>query len=340
MKTLLIIPLLLLLSYSCFAQNGINYKAVVKDGTGNIIANDIIAVGFTILDGATPVYAESHTVTTDANGLIALNIGEGTPNAGVFADIDWTGNNHFLNVQVNTGGGIQNLGTTKFKTVPYAQIARNVENPIWTLDGPNASFTSGAVNTAAVNVGPNNGNYVFSVLDTVGAANTMRVESNFVGSGNNLIELVIPIPLNGNFIDMNTNGSSVASISSRGEAEFEHVKLNESLSSGAIPDDGVVYRNSMPLAYGYISQSGLIITDFGINSVTKTGGTTGEYEVQLNNQILGSAAIIATTQGISSTGESIRADQINSNRIQFLISDDEGVPRDSAFYFVVYGSLQ
>ena len=97
-----------------FAQNGINYKAIIKDNNGNVLANDLVVVQFTILQGVaqTNVYQESHTPTTDANGLIIVNIGEGTPLSGNFTDIDWAADATFLNTQINTGAGLVYMGTT------------------------------------------------------------------------------------------------------------------------------------------------------------------------------------------------------------------------------------
>ena len=123
MKTKLCLLIMLLFSTMALAQNGINYKAVIKDGSGNVVANDLILVQFTILKTSatgTMVYQENHSPTTDDHGMIILNIGEATPISGVFTDIDWVSDAHFLNVQINSGGGLVDLGTTQFKTVPYA----------------------------------------------------------------------------------------------------------------------------------------------------------------------------------------------------------------------------
>ncbi len=113
---------------STFAQQGINYKAIVKDGSGNVVANDLIQVQFTILQGATSVYQETHSPTTDANGIVVLNIGEGTPISGTFNAIDWSADDHYLNVQINTGGGLTDMGTTQFMAVPYAIHAKTAES--------------------------------------------------------------------------------------------------------------------------------------------------------------------------------------------------------------------
>ncbi|MGK0379976.1 hypothetical protein [Patiriisocius sp. Uisw_017] len=119
---------LLLFCITSFAQQGINYKALIKDGSGVLVSSTPIDVTFIILDGAANVYEETHAPTTDANGIVILNIGEGTPVTGTFSTIDWSSNNHFLNVQIDTGGGLQDMGTTAFKTVPYALHAKTAES--------------------------------------------------------------------------------------------------------------------------------------------------------------------------------------------------------------------
>jgi len=127
MKNSTITFLALFITLNCFAQNGINYKAVIKDNNGNVVANQTIDVKFSILQGATDVYREFHTQSTDANGIIILNIGEGTPSLGVFNDLDWASDNHFLKVEVDIerDGTFVFMGTTQFKTVPYALQAKS-----------------------------------------------------------------------------------------------------------------------------------------------------------------------------------------------------------------------
>ncbi|MBT8257776.1 MAG: hypothetical protein KJO49_04855 [Bacteroidia bacterium] len=124
MKTLKHISQLLLLfiAFSTSAQQGINYKAIIKDVSGNVVANDLIVVQFQILQGVgmTNVYQETHNPTTDANGYVIINIGEGKVDSGVFGDIDWSSDEHHLNVQIDTGGGLTDMGTTQFMAVPYA----------------------------------------------------------------------------------------------------------------------------------------------------------------------------------------------------------------------------
>ncbi|MEM5565198.1 tail fiber domain-containing protein [Psychroserpens sp. AS72] len=123
-KITLLVFCISLLSY---AQQGINYKALVKDGSGNVVANQAIDVQFIILENVTNVYQETHSPTTDANGLIIVYIGEGTTSDD-FSSIAWVTDDHFLNVQINTGSGFIDMGTTQFMAVPYALQAEKAAN--------------------------------------------------------------------------------------------------------------------------------------------------------------------------------------------------------------------
>lgn len=130
MKTLkhIILGLVLLLSYTATAQQGINYKALLKDDIGNVLVNQNVDIQFIIYEGATltnNIYQENHTINTDANGFVILNIGEGTT-SNIFTDINWNDDQHFLNVQINIGSGLIDMGTTQFMAVPYAKVAENV----------------------------------------------------------------------------------------------------------------------------------------------------------------------------------------------------------------------
>ncbi len=121
---IVIIPCLCLLSWS--QHNGFNYKAIVKDNLGNVVANQNIDVQFQILEDATLVYQETHTPTTNSNGLVILTIGSGTTSDD-FSSINWNTKNHNLNVQLDLGSGFVDLGTSPFQSVPYANNVTGLE---------------------------------------------------------------------------------------------------------------------------------------------------------------------------------------------------------------------
>jgi hypothetical protein len=106
------------------AQQGINYKAIINDDSGNALANTAITIQFTILeDSTTLVYSETHNPITDGNGIIIVNIGDGAAISGDFNTIAWGNNPHFLKTDIDIGAGLVHMGTVEFKAVPYALYA-------------------------------------------------------------------------------------------------------------------------------------------------------------------------------------------------------------------------
>ena len=121
--------LLLLFCATTFAQDGINYKALIKDNLGAVVASQTIDVKFTIIadTGSTDVYLETHTgATTDTNGIVILTIGDGT-SSDTFANIDWSSDTHSLKVEIDIeqDGTFVDMGMTQFMSVPYALHAKN-----------------------------------------------------------------------------------------------------------------------------------------------------------------------------------------------------------------------
>jgi uncharacterized protein (TIGR02145 family) len=66
------------------------------------------------------VYEETHATTTNAQGLVSLNVGGGTSVTGTFSGIQWGSGNKFLQVLMNAGNGNIDLGTQQMMSVPYA----------------------------------------------------------------------------------------------------------------------------------------------------------------------------------------------------------------------------
>lgn len=157
--------LLTFVTAGLFAQ-GFNYKALLTDNSNQVLDNHNVQLRFTIKDGATDVWIETHSATTDANGIVKVVIGEGTRTGGTatnFDDIDWTNTSLTLKVEVDTGSGWETLVNNEaLKFVPYAKYAEaggsvhaiNDLNDASTLNGnlfmgtgAGASITSASYNT-------------------------------------------------------------------------------------------------------------------------------------------------------------------------------------------------
>lgn len=140
MKKIIIFLTALLFTLASFAQGrGINYKAVIKDDNGTILANQNLKVKFSILDSSDNIdYSETHTTTTDANGIVILIIGSGTENVtGDYFSINWPSDLYKLKVEIDPEpyGVFINMGTSTFHAVPYAYSS--LDN-LWQLNGDNA----------------------------------------------------------------------------------------------------------------------------------------------------------------------------------------------------------
>ena len=121
----ILIALMVFISSAVFAQtDNFNYQAALRDASGDILQNQSVSIVFSIRKGSasgTEVYAESHSATTNDQGLVNLSIGSGTLASGSFSAIDWSSSSHFLKVTVNG----TDMGASKFLSVPYANYAKS-----------------------------------------------------------------------------------------------------------------------------------------------------------------------------------------------------------------------
>jgi len=93
MKKLLTLSLIAALTLSVFAQapQRLSYQAVIRNSSGGLVTSHAVGMKISILQGSasgTAVYVETHTTTTNANGLATIEIGGGTVSSGAFATIN------------------------------------------------------------------------------------------------------------------------------------------------------------------------------------------------------------------------------------------------------------
>ena len=109
------------------------YQSVVRNASNQIVANQNIGVKISIVEGAltgTTVYSETHTTTTNANGLFNLVAGGGTPSTGTFSAINWGNGSHYIKSEMDITGGTNYTlsGTMELLSVPYALYAATAGN--------------------------------------------------------------------------------------------------------------------------------------------------------------------------------------------------------------------
>jgi hypothetical protein len=128
--------LLLSITYG-FAQapQKMSYQCVVRNANGKLVANQSIGLRISILQESASgniVYQETYNPKpqTNANGLVAVEIGGGEALSGNFADINWGSGTYFLKTETDPTGGTNYTitGTSQLLSVPYALHAKTAEN--------------------------------------------------------------------------------------------------------------------------------------------------------------------------------------------------------------------
>lgn len=134
MKKLLAGAFFIALSFFAFAQvpQSFSYQAIARNASGTGIANQNIGLRISILQGSvtgTSVYTETHTALTDANGILNIAIGAGSPSAGTFSAIQWGTGTYFVQIEMDVTGGTSYvlMGTSQLLSVPYALYAGGVK---------------------------------------------------------------------------------------------------------------------------------------------------------------------------------------------------------------------
>jgi len=182
MKNSLITLLILLLSASFWAQSPemMSYQAVIRDANNSLVTNSSIGMKISILQGSisgNSVYTETQNPTTNSNGLIAIEIGNGTTVFGDFSTIDWSNNSYFIKTETDPTGSINYSieGTTQLLSVPYALYSKTsgssspgpqgIQGPQGPQGTPGNNFFNNMQGGTAY-VGTSQGQAILSVLVT------------------------------------------------------------------------------------------------------------------------------------------------------------------------------
>lgn len=108
-------------SFAQTANKAIAWSGIITDNTGNVLANTNVTLKFSIAQNGTPIFSEQHNKTTDANGFVNANIGEGTPLVNNLSIVYFDTVNLKLKIEADSGSGFVTLSDDFFKAVPYAK---------------------------------------------------------------------------------------------------------------------------------------------------------------------------------------------------------------------------
>lgn len=110
-----------------------SYQAIIRDQNQKAVSTTAVGIQISLLQGSVTgqaVFVERHFPVTNAAGLVSLVIGEGTLVSGNLNQINWINGPYFFKTETDLNGGANYSlsGTSPVLTVPYAQLAKNVEN--------------------------------------------------------------------------------------------------------------------------------------------------------------------------------------------------------------------
>ncbi len=228
--------LLLLPSLHLFSQapQRINYQSVVRNASGNPLANQAIALRFTIHNGTANgnvIYSETANTTTNQFGLATLEIGAG----GNLSLVNWSNGARYLQVDLDPNGGTNftPMDTSQLLSVPYALFAgNNMAGPTGATGATGPTGIIGA--TGATGLQGNNGGgsqisfpgtQVFNGFSPVGYWQTLDL-SGVVGASKAQVVLKLTNTTGSSAsvpIDFRTNGDTAVFISTSGSTSNKGV---------------------------------------------------------------------------------------------------------------------
>ena len=140
MKKLFTLFVAVLFTSIIFAQapEKMSYQAVIRDAGNVLVSNQSVGMQISVLQttaNGTAVYVETQTPTTNANGLVSIEIGMGNVVSGDFSAIDWSAGPYFIKTETDPTGGTSYTitGTSELLSVPYALYSKNVEAGVYSI---------------------------------------------------------------------------------------------------------------------------------------------------------------------------------------------------------------
>ncbi|WP_213277644.1 beta strand repeat-containing protein [Chryseobacterium indologenes] len=239
------------------APEKMSYQAVMRNGSGQLLVNQGIAVKVSILQGSpagAAVYSERLTGNTNANGLISLEIGTGTVLTGTFSTIDWPAGSYYLKTETDPAGGTSYtiVGTSQLLSVPYAMYAKSA-------GGGSGSFAIPYSTTV------NNASTLFSLTND-GDGTSLEGVNNTATSNISAVRGIVSSASPGGFssavrgINNGTGGLGVGVYGSQAGSGWGVY--------GTTPNGLGVYGNSTGNGYGVYANSN---TGTGLNATSNNG---------------------------------------------------------------------
>jgi hypothetical protein len=112
------------------APQKMSYQAVIRNSNDSLLISTPVSMRISLVQGApsgTIVFSETQAATSNANGLVSLQIGMGTAVSGTFACIDWAAGPYYVKTETDLTGGTNYtiISSNELMSVPYALFSAN-----------------------------------------------------------------------------------------------------------------------------------------------------------------------------------------------------------------------
>jgi uncharacterized protein (TIGR02145 family) len=110
-----------------------SYQSIVRNANAQLLVNQAIGMKIIILQGSengAAVYSETHSASTNGNGMVSIEIGGGTVQSGNFSAINWGNGPFFIRTETDPAGGSNYSisGTSPLNSVPFALYAETIKD--------------------------------------------------------------------------------------------------------------------------------------------------------------------------------------------------------------------
>ena len=112
------------------APQKMSYQAVIRNSNDSLLVSTPVGMRISLVQGSpsgTVVFSETQTATTNANGLVSLQIGMGTAVSGTFTGINWAAGPYYVKTETDLAGGTNYtiISSNELLSVPYALFSAN-----------------------------------------------------------------------------------------------------------------------------------------------------------------------------------------------------------------------
>jgi uncharacterized protein (TIGR02145 family) len=176
---------LLLFSSLYFSQapQAFSFQSVIRNSGNQLLANQQVGIKMSILQGGATgqlVYAETHSLLTNANGLATIQIGDGTLVSGSFGNINWANGPYFIKCETDVNGGANYTisSVQQLLSVPYALFSKEVKSSV-SATGDTLYIGTQPYIIPAISSANNTNNQSGSMIHTCGADSVHNLNLNY-----------------------------------------------------------------------------------------------------------------------------------------------------------------